>query len=517
MAPQSELQQALTRRRFLELAGTGIGTAALATLFGQDLPAQAPGTVGNLPGLPHFAPKAKRVIYLFQGGAPSQHDLWEHKPQLAKLRGTDLPDSVRQGQRLTPMTSGQAGFPVVPSVFEFKQHGQSGAWISELMPHTAKIADELCFIKTMHTEAINHDPGVTFFQTGAQLAGRPSVGAWLSYGLGSMNSDLPTFVAMVTNRGGNPIYDRLWGSGFLPSEYQGVKFLSTGDPVLYLSNPPGVDRGLRRRFLDDLGKLNRLDGQEFGDPETTTRIAQYEMAYRMQASVPELTDLSDEPDSVFDRYGPDARTPGTFAANCLLARRLAERDVRFVQLFHRGWDMHTQLPRRIQTQAKDVDQPQAALVMELKERGMLDDTLVIWGGEFGRTIFCQGRLTEETYGRDHHPRSFTIWMAGGGVKPGTVYGETDDFAFNITKDPGAHPRPARDDAAPAGHRPHAAHLSVPGPRLPPDRRPRRNRERRPRLGGAVSRLEIGTGGVPRGTAPPPTNGHTGPGRDGSAG
>ena len=276
---------------------------------------------------------------------------------------------------------------------------------------------------------------MTFFQTGAQLAGRPSIGSWLSYGLGSMNNDLPTFVAMVSNRGGNPVYDRLWGSGFLPSEYQGVKFLSTGDPVLYLSNPPGVDDSARRRFLDDLGRLNRQDLAQFGDPETTTRIAQYEMAYRMQASVPELTDLSDEPDSVFERYGPDSRTPGTFAANCLLARRLAERDVRFIELFHRGWDMHTQLPRRIQVQAKDVDQPQAALIQELKERGMLDETLVVWGGEFGRTIFCQGRLTDETYGRDHHPRCFTIWMAGGGVKAGTTYGESDDFAFNIVKDP----------------------------------------------------------------------------------
>ena len=435
MAPQSELEKLLSRRRFLELSSTGIGAAALATLMSEDLLAQAPLSIGGLPGLPHFAPRAKRVIYLFQGGAPSQHDLWEHKPGLEKLRGTELPDSVRQGQRLTPMTASQTGFPIVPSMFRFAQHGQTGTWVSELMPHTAKIVDDLCFIRTMHTEAINHDPGVTFLQTGAQLAGRPSIGAWLAYGLGSMNRDLPTFVAMVSNRGGNPIYDRLWGSGFLPSEYQGVKFLSTGDPVLYLSNPPGVDRGTRRRFLDDLGALNRLDLEDSGDPETGTRISQYEMAYRMQASVPELTDLSDEPDSVFERYGPDSRKPGTFAANCLLARRLAERDVRFIQLYHRGWDMHDRLPPRIKVQAKDVDQPQAALIQELKERGMLDDTLVIWGGEFGRTIFCQGRLTDETYGRDHHPRAFTIWMTGGGIKPGMSYGETDDFAFNIVKDP----------------------------------------------------------------------------------
>ncbi len=435
MAPQSELEKLLSRRRFLELSSTGIGAAALATLMSEDLLAQAPLSIGGLPGLPHIAPRAKRVIYLFQGGAPSQHDLWEHKPGLEKLRGTELPDSVRQGQRLTPMTASQTGFPIVPSMFKFAQHGQTGTWVSELMPHTAKIVDDLCFIRTMHTEAINHDPGVTFLQTGAQLAGRPSIGAWLAYGLGSMNRDLPTFVAMVSNRGGNPIYDRLWGSGFLPSEYQGVKFLSTGDPVLYLSNPPGVDRGTRRRFLDDLGALNQLDLEDSGDPETGTRISQYEMAYRMQASVPELTDLSDEPDSVFERYGPDSRKPGTFAANCLLARRLAERDVRFIQLYHRGWDMHDRLPPRIKVQAKDVDQPQAALIQELKERGMLDDTLVIWGGEFGRTIFCQGRLTDETYGRDHHPRAFTIWMTGGGIKPGVSYGETDDFAFNIVKDP----------------------------------------------------------------------------------
>ena len=439
MDSNTDLQRLLTRRRFLELSRTGIGAAALATLWQQDLLGQGtsspPASAGGLPGLPHFAPKAKRVIYLFQAGAPSQHELWEYKPKVVELRGTDLPESVRAGQRLTTMTASQASFPIIPSIFPFTQHGESGAWVSELMPHTAKIVDEICFIRTMHTEAINHDPGLTFFQTGAQLAGRPSIGAWLSYGLGSMNSDLPTFVAMVSNRGGNPVYDRLWGNGFLPSEYQGVKFLSTGDPVLYLSNPPGVDRNARRQFLDDLAALNQQDAEAFGDPETTTRISQYEMAYRMQASVPELTDLSDEPDSVFERYGPDSKTPGTFAANCLLARRLAERDVRFVEVFHRGWDMHTQLPRRIQTQAKDVDQPQAALIQDLKERGMLDETLVVWGGEFGRTVFCQGRMTETTYGRDHHPRAFTIWLAGGGVKPGMSYGTTDDFGYNIVENP----------------------------------------------------------------------------------
>jgi hypothetical protein len=432
------LEKWLTRRRFLELSGSGIGAAALATLYNEDLLGQVPNAVGGLPGLPHFAPKAKRIIYLFQSGAPSQHELWDYKPKLSELRGTDLPPSVRGDQRLTAMTASQSSFPLVPSLFKFAQHGESRAWVSELMPHTAKIVDDLCFIKSMHTEAINHDPGITFFQTGAQLAGRPSIGAWLSYGLGTMNSDLPTFVAMVSKGSaqvGQPLYDRLWGSGFLPSRYQGVKFLSTGDPVLYLSNPPGVDEGTRRRFLDDLEKLNRQKEEEFGDPETSTRIAQYEMAYRMQSSVPELTDLSDEPDSVFDLYGEDSRQSGTFAGNCLLARRLAERDVRFIQLFHRGWDHHTRLPRSIQQQAKDVDQAQAALVQDLKQRGMLEDTLVLWGGEFGRGPYSQGVLTEDNYGRDHHPRCFTIWMAGGGSKPGITYGESDDFGYNVAADP----------------------------------------------------------------------------------
>ena len=432
------LEKLLTRRRFLELSSSGIGAAALATLYNDDLLAQVPNAVGGLPGLPHFAPKAKRIIYLFQSGAPSQHELWDYKPKLADLRGTDLPPSVRGDQRLTAMTASQTSFPLVPSLFKFAQHGESRAWVSELMPHTAKIVDDLCFIKSMHTEAINHDPGITFFQTGAQLAGRPSIGAWLSYGLGTMNSDLPTFVAMVSKgsaQAGQPLYDRLWGSGFLPSRYQGVKFLATGDPVLYLSNPPGVDEGTRRRFLDDLEKLNRQKEEEFCDPETSTRIAQYEMAYRMQSSVPELTDLSDEPDSVFELYGEDSRESGTFARNCLLARRLAERDVRFIQLFHRGWDHHTRLPRSIQRQAKDVDQAQAALVQDLKQRGMLEDTLVLWGGEFGRGPYSQGVLTEDNYGRDHHPRCFTIWMAGGGSKPGMTYGESDDFGYNVAADP----------------------------------------------------------------------------------
>ena len=437
---ESPFERLLARRRFLELAGTGIGSAALATLFGQDLMAQSPATaaIGGLPGLPHHAPKAKRIIYLFMSGAPSQHELFDYKPALTDMAGEDLPPSVRGDQRVTTMTAGQDSFPLVPSKFPFARHGQSGAWVSELLPHTANIVDELCFIKSLHTEAINHDPGITFFQTGAQLAGRPSMGAWLSYGLGSMNADLPTFVAMVSKgsaQTGQPLYDRLWGSGFLPTRYQGVKFLSTGDPVLYLSNPPGVDQNTRRRFLDDLGALNQLKEEEYGDPETSTRIAQYEMAYRMQSSVPDLTDLSDEPESTFELYGEDSRKPGTFARNCLLARRLAERDVRFIQCFHRGWDQHTRLPQGIARQAQDVDQAQAALVMDLKQRGLLDDTLVVWGGEFGRSAYSQGIITEETYGRDHHPRAFTIWMAGGGVKPGVTHGETDEFSYNIVRNP----------------------------------------------------------------------------------
>ena len=488
MAPQSELEKLLSRRRFLELSSTGIGAAALATLMSEDLLAQAPLSAGGLPGLPHFAPRAKRVIYLFQGGAPSQHDLWEHKPGLEKLRGTELPDSVRQGQRLTPMTASQTGFPIVPSMFKFAQHGQTGTWVSELMPHTAKIVDDLCFIRTMHTEAINHDPGVTFLQTGAQLAGRPSIGAWLAYGLGSMNRDLPTFVAMVSNRGGNPIYDRLWGSGFLPSEYQGVKFLSTGDPVLYLSNPPGVDRGTRRRFLDDLGALNQLDLEDSGDPETGTRISQYEMAYRMQASVPELTDLSDEPDSVFERYGPDSRKPGTFAANCLLARRLAERDVRFIQLYHRGWDMHDRLPPRIKVQAKDVDQPQAALIQELKERGMLDDTLVIWGGEFGPHHLLPGPADRRDLRARPPPAGLHDLDDRRRHQARHVLRRDGRLRVQHRQGPGARPRPARDAAAPGGHRPHEADLPVPGTQLPPDGRPRE--DRRPHPG--VSRRALRT-------------------------
>jgi hypothetical protein len=429
------MMQDMTRRHFFGRSATGIGVAALANLLGPDLRAAGQG---GLPGLPHFAPKAKRVIYLFQSGGPSQMELFDYKPRLNEFQGNDLPESIRKGQRLTGMSATQSSFPIVPSKFAFEQRGQSGAWVSELMPHTAKIADQLTFIKSMHTEAINHDPAVTFLQTGSQIAGRPSIGAWLSYGIGSETEDLPSFVVMISpgaGGGGQPLYDRLWGSGFLPSRYQGVKFRSVGDPVLFLSNPKGFDPNDRRQFLDALGKMNRIKLDEFGDPEIATRIAQYEMAYRMQTSVPELTDLSKEPASVLELYGPDATKPGTFAANCLLARRLAERGTRFIQLFHRDWDHHGKLPQDLPKRCKETDQASAALITDLKQRGMLDDTLVVWGGEFGRTVYCQGRLTATEYGRDHHPRCFTIWMAGGGIKPGVSIGETDDYGYNVIQDP----------------------------------------------------------------------------------
>jgi hypothetical protein len=423
----------LTRRYFFGKAAAGLGTAALASLL------QADESSGAMPGIPQFPPTAKRVIYLFQSGAPSQMDLFDYKPRLRDLAKTELPDSIRGGQRLTGMTAGQTSFPVAPSIFPFQQHGNSGAWLSSLMPNLAKVADDLCFVKSMYTEAINHDPGVTFFQTGFQIAGRPSIGSWLAYGLGSENKDLPAFVVMISQGSGNPndqpLAERQWGSGFLPSKYQGVKFRSLGDPVLYLSDPEGFTKPERRRFIDDLGKLNQVELDEFGDPEVATRIAQYEMAYKMQSSVPELTDLSKEPAHTFELYGPDSRKPGTFAANCLLARRMAERGVRFIQLFHRGWDQHNELPKQIQGQARDTDQASAALVQDLKERGLLEDTLVVWGGEFGRTVYCQGKLTADNYGRDHHPRCFTMWLAGGGIKPGVSLGETDDYCYNIVKDP----------------------------------------------------------------------------------
>jgi hypothetical protein len=441
MNPFLERGLLLTRRHFFGRTAAGIGIAALASLLNEDLLASSgpQPAAGGLPGLPHFPARAKRVIYLFQSGAPSQMDLFDYKPALRDRRGSELPDSIRRGQRLTGMTATQASFPVAPTRFRFARHGRSGTWVSELLPHTARVVDDLCLVRSMHTEAINHDPAITFFQTGAQLAGRPSMGAWLSYGLGSENRDLPAFVVLISQGTGNPadqpLYDRLWGSGFLPSTYQGVKFRSAGDPVLFLSNPPGVSPRTRRRILDDLARLNRLNLEQAGDPEIATRIAQYEMAYRMQTSVPELLDVSREPQSVFDLYGSESRQPGTYAANCLLARRLAERGVRFIQLFHRGWDQHTNLPRQIAGQCRDTDQASAALILDLKRRGLLDDTLVVWGGEFGRTVYCQGTLTATDYGRDHHPRCFTIWLAGGGIKGGITFGETDDYSYNITSDP----------------------------------------------------------------------------------
>ena len=427
-----EAKLLLTRRHFFSAASGGIGVAALASLLANDAEASP-----ALTGLPHFAPKAKRVIYLFQHGAPSQLDLFDYKPKLREARGVELPDSVRKGQRLTGMTAFQAKFPTAPSLFKFAQHGQSGAWLSETLPYTAKVADEICIIRSMQTEAINHDPAVTFFQTGFQIAGRPSIGSWISYGLGSENQDLPAFVVMVSQgKGGSQaLADRQWGSGFLPTSYQGVKFRSGADPVLYLSNPSGYSGPARRRFLDDLAKLNQVQLQAYQDPEIATRIAQYELAYKMQSSVPELADLSGEPESTFEMYGPDSRKPGSYAANCILARRLAERGVRFIQLFHRGWDQHNNLPRDLALQCQQTDQPSAALIQDLKQRGMLDDTLVVWGGEFGRTVYSQGELTETNYGRDHHPRCFSIWMAGGGVKGGLTYGETDEFSYNIVNNP----------------------------------------------------------------------------------
>ncbi len=436
----SEQLQQINRRHFLSRMSLGLGSMALGSLFGCADQRPEEAAFDPLRGVlngSHFAPKAKRVIYLFQSGGPSQMDLYDYKPLLAKMHGQELPASVRNGQRLTGMTAGQASFPLAASLYDFKQRGQSGAWVSDLMPHTAKIADELCFIKSMHTEAINHDPAITFFQTGSQQPGRPSIGSWLSYGLGSMNQNLPTFIVLLS-RGAirpQPIYSRLWGNGFLASLHQGVQFRSGNEPVLYLNNPDGIDATTRREVLDHLNQLNEMRLHDFGDPEIESRMAQYEMAYRMQTSVPEALDIHEEPDETFALYGEDARKPGTYAANCLLARRLAERDVKFVQLYHLGWDQHSDLPQDIAAQCRATDQASAALVQDLKRRGLLDDTLVVWGGEFGRTNYSQGTLTKDNYGRDHHPRCFTIWMAGGGVKPGITYGETDDFSYNITQNP----------------------------------------------------------------------------------
>jgi hypothetical protein len=441
-----ELDLHLTRRQLFGLTAKGIGVAALASLLKQDglafLTDQDSShdlKTGGLTGLPHHPPKVKRVIFLHQSGGPSQFETFDYKPGLEKLHGTELPDSVRQGQRITGMTSGQSAFPCAKSLFKFAHHGKSGIWVSELLPHTAKVIDELAVIKSMHTDAINHDPAITFIQTGFQQPGRPSLGSWVSYGLGSENQNMPAFVVLLSQAHAlntdQPLFSRLWSSGFLPSKYQGVRFRAGSNPVLYLQDPPGVSKTSRRQMLDAVAKLNKMKHESYGDPEIETRVTQYEMAYRMQTSVPELMDLSKEPDQVFEMYGPEARKPGTYAANCLLARRLAERDVRFIQLYHRGWDQHNDLPRDIALQCKGTDQPTAALIMDLKQRGLLDDTLVVWGGEFGRTVYCQGKLTEVNYGRDHHPRNFAMWLAGGGVKKGVSLGETDDYSYNIVSDP----------------------------------------------------------------------------------
>ena len=428
-------QDFLNRRIFLRNGAAALSTSALAGL----LPSLTSGanTIGN--EFPNFPAKAKRVIYLFQSGAPSQMDLFDPKPLMEKERGKNLPDSIRKGQRLTTMTSGQKSFPIAPSIFKFAQQGHSRHWMSDVLPHLSKEADELCFIKSMHTEAINHDPAITFCQTGHQLAGRPSIGSWLSYGLGTENKDLPAYVVMTSWGTGRPndqpLYDRLWGAGFLPTQHQGVKFRNSGDPVLYLSDPKGINRKMRRDMLDEIANLNRKDRQVVGDPEIDARISQYEMAFRMQSSVPDLTDVSKEPKHILESYGPDVLKPGTYAANCLLARRMAERDVRCIQLFHMGWDHHGGLPNAVKGQCRDTDQPTAALIADLRQRGLLEDTLIVWGGEFGRTIYSQGKLTATNYGRDHHPRCFTVFLAGAGIKKGFTLGATDDYCYNITQDP----------------------------------------------------------------------------------
>jgi hypothetical protein len=435
--PENNSPLAFSRRAFLTKAGAGVGLAALSSLLPGCTSGGEPSVIKQLP---HFVARAKRVIYLFQSGGPAQMELFDYKPLLKQREGEDLPDSVRNGQRLTGMTANQKGFPLKAAVREFNQYGQSGAWVSDLLPHTAQIVDDLCFVKSLHTEAINHDPAMTFFQSGSQLSGRPSMGAWLSYGLGSSNVNLPAFCVLLSKGTGRiaaaqPLSSRLWGTGFLPSLHQGVQFRSGKEPVLYLSNPEGMSHENRRTVLNHLKQLNNLYHQEVQDPEIQSRIAQYEMSYRMQTSVPEVMDVSGEPEEVYNLYGPESRIPGTYAANCLLARRLAERDVRFIQLYHQGWDHHNDLPDHISKQCHDTDQASAALVTDLKRRGLLDDTLVIWGGEFGRTNYSQGIDAGMRYGRDHHPRCFTAWMAGGGIKPGISYGETDEFGYNVARDP----------------------------------------------------------------------------------
>jgi hypothetical protein len=438
----STTAQTLTRRHFFGRSSLGVGTAALAGLWGNELReargATEPLSLSGAGALPafHHRPRAKRVVYLFMSGGPSQMDLFDYKPQLNRDNGLELPDSVRRGQRLTGMSGNQATLPIAGSKFSFQQHGQSGAWVSELLPHTAGIADELCFVKSLYTEAINHDPAITFIQTGSQIAGRPSLGAWLDYGLGTSNENLPAFCVLVTkNKSGQPLYSRLWGSGFLPANHQGVQFRAGKDPVLFLNNPAGISRSSRRKMLDGINELHALEFARRLDPVIEARIEQSEMAFRMQASVPEVANFDDEPEHVFELYGPDAKNPGTFAANCLLARRLLERDVRCVQLFHKGWDQHGGLPAGISRQCRDVDQPCAALVKDLQQRGLLDDTLIVWGGEFGRTAYSQGKLTATDYGRDHHPRCFTMWLAGGGIRPGMSFGATDEYSYNIAENP----------------------------------------------------------------------------------
>ncbi|UJP66582.1 DUF1501 domain-containing protein [Mongoliitalea daihaiensis] len=425
------------RRKFLSKVSLGIGSLALGSLLIPDLFRKGAVEDAIMDALPHFAPKAKRVIYLFQNGAPSQLESFDYKPLLNKQVGMELPDSIRMGQRLTGMTSGQSSFPLVGSYYGFQQYGEARAWISELFPYTAKVVDDICIVRSMYTEAINHDPALTFFQTGAQVGNRPSMGSWLSYGLGSENHNLPAFCVLLSKGKGNGqgVYSKLWTNGFLDSVHQGVQFSASEDPVLYLNDPKGMRREDRRRMLDKIAQLNQINYQTFGDPEISAKIQQYEMAFRMQTAVPEVTDISKEPDSIIKMYGPDCLVPGTYAANCLLARKLSESGVRFVQLYHQGWDQHDNLPTEMAKQAKDVDQASAALIQDLKQRGLLDETLVIWGGEFGRTNYCQGKFQVDNYGRDHHPKAFSIWMAGGGVKPGIVYGETDEFGYNIVENP----------------------------------------------------------------------------------
>jgi len=440
MNPILENRLLMTRRHFFGRTAAGIGATALGSLLNPNLFAALSGEAesSKMPlGTAHFAPKAKRVIYLFMAGGPSQMDLLDYKPTLEKFHESELPESVRMGQRITTMTSGQKAFPVVRSLFKFSQHGKCGAWVSELLPNIASIVDDICIVKTVNTEAINHDPAITFIQTGFQQPGRPCMGSWLSYGLGNENKNLPAFIVMISSgkESDQPLYTRLWSSGFLPSEYQVVNFRGTGDPVLYLSNPPGISSDTRRRMLDGMARLNSKQYQTYADPEINARISQYEMAFRMQTSVPDLVDVSKESESTLEAYGPDVKKPGSFAYNCLLARRMAERGVRFIQLYHRGWDQHNNLPKRIREQAKDTDQPSAALVKDLKARGMLDDTLVIWGGEFGRTVYSQGKIEKDNYGRDHHGRCYSVWLAGGGVKPGISFGKTDDYCYNVAEDP----------------------------------------------------------------------------------